>query len=296
MIDHVDWIIVVNHSAGFHRSRSLVKRLTAKLKERGQSWSLIDHEERGFSSSLIEDELIKSPPLQGVIVVGGDGTVHHAANALLTVDPTIPLALIPTGSGNDFARQCGLLGREVEELLDLFLHQETSDVDVLKVNDGFALQVISTGFDAHVSRQARSRFRKLGRYRYSLIMLLELLKMQEVEYRVEIDSHQTKFKSPLVIVANGNTYGGGMLISPNSKVNDGELEIIFVREVTRVQLLLLFLRIFSGRHIEHPKVTQWTGKRIVLKASTIAESDGESLADSPLDLAITATTLKTWRA
>lgn len=296
MTSHVDWIIVVNHRAGFQRSRTLYDRLTTHLEKYAQSWHLVQVQEDVNLDTSLEKALQVIASTKGVMVLGGDGTVHHVVNKLLLARNDVPVAVIPTGSGNDFARQCGLIGREVEELIDCFLHQEPREVDVLKVNDSFALQVISTGFDAHVSKTARSRFRKLGRFRYSIIVPLQLLKMRTVEYNVEIDGQRMNFTSPLVAIANGNTYGGGMLVSPSSIVEDGLFELIFVSELSRLELLAIFPKVFRGSHIAHRKVKQIRGRRLLLKASTIAEADGEKLSDSPLLLNITVARLKTWVA
>lgn len=296
MTSHVDWIIVVNHRAGLRRSSQLFERLKAILDTHSQKWLLVEVEEHEFADDSLEAALLSHPRTKGIFILGGDGTVHHVANKVLRINNEIPLAVIPTGSGNDFARQCGLLGHEFEGLVDHFLNQRPKDVDVLKVNDSFALQVISTGFDAHVSRMARSRFRRLGRFRYSLIVPLQLFRMHAIEYDIAIDGQRMHITSPLVAVANGNTYGGGMMISPASTVRDGVFELIFVSEMNRLELLRLFPRVFNGKHINHPKVTQIRGRQLSLRASTIAESDGEELSESPIHLIVTVTRLKTWVA
>jgi diacylglycerol kinase (ATP) len=207
----------------------------------------------------------------------------------------LPIGLIPTGNGNDFARQLRLHGRTIPELIESFTSDAPITIDILEMHDQIALQVISTGFDATVSARARRMPRAIGSLRYVLALLLQLRALSTTRYRLIVNGMTREVEATLVAVANGRNYGRGMLISPESINDDGVFEVVVVGPVNRMKLLLLFPRIFSGSHINHPLVETFQAMNLEIEADTIAEADGEPLLSNPLNHRIGTKQLRTWR-
>ena len=289
------WLVVANPLAGKDKNRKIRDQVLQALAEKEQSFNLIERE----SFFEVEDELLASlqreQDLRGILVVGGDGTIHHVAQTIWRAGYDLPIAVVPQGTGNDFARQLGLYGKRVADLLEFFISDDPVKVDVLTMDEHLALQVISTGLDASVSHQSRKMPSFLGQSRYVLALLKQLRSLPVIRYDLMIDGQRHQKEAILVAVANGRNYGGGMLISPHSINDDGLFEIILVAPVGRLRLLLLFPRIFTGRHIDHPLVTALKGTSVKIEADTIAEADGEPLSSGPLDHLITLTRLQFWR-
>jgi diacylglycerol kinase (ATP) len=207
----------------------------------------------------------------------------------------LPIGLIPTGNGNDFARQLRLHGRTIPELIESFTSDAPITIDILEMHDQIALQVISTGFDATVSARARRMPKAIGSLRYVLALLLQLRALSTTRYRLIVNGMTREVEATLVAVANGRNYGRGMLISPESINDDGVFEVVIVGPVNRMKLLLLFPRIFSGSHINHPLVETFQAMNLEIEADTIAEADGEPLLSNPLNHRIGTKQLRTWR-
>ena len=289
------WVIVANQSSGRGRSEAVKQQVAAELVARSHSFDFIDAVGVEDARKSIDALLVSPRPIDGLLVIGGDGTVHHVVKAMIQSGRHLPIGLIPTGNGNDFARQLRLHGRTIPELIESFTSNAPITIDILEMHDQIALQVISTGFDATVSARARRMPRAIGSLRYVLALLLQLRTLSTTRYRLIVNGMTREVEATLVAVANGRNYGRGMLISPESINDDGVFEVVIVGPVNRMKLLLLFPRIFSGSHINHPLVETFQAMNLEIEADTIAEADGEPLLSNPLNHRIGTKQLRTWR-
>jgi diacylglycerol kinase (ATP) len=289
------WVIVANQSSGRGRSEAVKQQVAAALVARSHSFDFIDAVGVEDARKSIDALLVSPRPIDGLLVIGGDGTVHHVVKAMIQSGRHLPIGLIPTGNGNDFARQLRLHGRTIPELIESFTSDAPITIDILEMHDQIALQVISTGFDAAVSARARRMPRAIGSLRYVLALLLQLRALSTTRYRLIVNGMTREVEATLVAVANGRNYGRGMLISPESINDDGVFEVVIVGPVNRMKLLLLFPRIFSGSHINHPLVETFQAMNLEIEADTIAEADGEPLLSNPLNHRIGTKQLRTWR-
>jgi diacylglycerol kinase (ATP) len=289
------WVIVANQSSGRGRSEAVKQQVAAALVARSHSFDFIDAVGVEDARKSIDALLVSPRPIDGLLVIGGDGTVHHVVKAMIQSGRHLPIGLIPTGNGNDFARQLRLHGRTIPELIESFTSDAPITIDILEMHDQIALQVISTGFDATVSARARRMPRAIGSLRYVLALLLQLRALSTTRYRLIVNGMTREVEATLVAVANGRNYGRGMLISPESINDDGVFEVVIVGPVNRMKLLLLFPRIFSGSHINHPLVETFQATNLEIEADTIAEADGEPLLSNPLNHRIGTKQLRTWR-
>jgi diacylglycerol kinase (ATP) len=289
------WVIVANQSSGRGRSEAVRQQVAAALVARSHSFDFIDAVGVEDARKSIDALLVSPRPIDGLLVIGGDGTVHHVVKAMIQSGRHLPIGLIPTGNGNDFARQLRLHGRTIPELIESFTSDAPITIDILEMHDQIALQVISTGFDATVSARARRMPRAIGSLRYVLALLLQLRALSTTRYRLIVNGMTREVEATLVAVANGRNYGRGMLISPESINDDGVFEVVIVGPVNRMKLLLLFPRIFSGSHINHPLVETFQAMNLEIEADTIAEADGEPLLSNPLNHRIGTKQLRTWR-
>ena len=289
------WLVVINPSAGKSRSHKRSRAALEALTLNGHSFDLVNSSDRAESIAKLQEYLASDREYRGVLVIGGDGTMHTVADKVWRSGKQLPIAMVPHGTGNDFARQLGLYGKDVKVLIDRFISTQPVDIDVLVMGNRLALQVVSTGLDALVSQRARRMPVFLGKSRYVLALFLQIINLSSTRYRLTINGEIFEAEATLVAIANGQNYGGGMLISPNSVNDDQRFEIIVVGPVGRLRLLLLFPRIFSGSHIHHPLVTSYGGEQIHIEADTIAEADGEPLFEKPLNHSIDASQLTVWR-
>ncbi|MEX1127282.1 MAG: diacylglycerol kinase family protein [Vicinamibacterales bacterium] len=210
-----------------------------------------------------------------VIVWGGDGTFNETAGALLHT--SIPLGLVPAGSGNGLAGALGV-PRDPERAIAVALDGEARAIDAGRMAGRYFFNIAGIGFDARVAalfnqRAAGSR----GGWPYVLIGLREGCTYCALDYDVQLDGEARKYKALLIAFANGCEYGLGARIAPDARLDDGLLDVIIVEDVNVVA------RFWHARHLARgapqlaPPVTTRRATRAVIEAAGEMEFhvDGE---------------------
>jgi diacylglycerol kinase (ATP) len=289
------WLLVLNKSAGKGDGLNRLERFESMCKSNKIAYQVINEPSQSQTQKQISISL-KTQPISTVIAFGGDGLVSLCLQAIALKD--IGLMVIPCGSGNDFSRSIGVLASSEQEIFDLITKNQSQAIDAARVKcqDGekWYLQIMSTGFDAKVNALANKIKWPAGRARYTIAMLIILLKFKPIDYEIILDDEKTTVRAMLALVANGVTYGGGMKISPHSSYTDGELDLLYVEPVSRLTLLSIFPRVFYGTHIDHPKVRIVRSKEFTLHAATKAYADGEFIGDLPVNVKVSPKAIKTW--
>jgi diacylglycerol kinase (ATP) len=154
--------------------------------------------------------------------------------------------------------------------------------------------VLSTGFDALVNNLANRINWPRGQMKYTLATLLTLARFKPIPYELIIDGKQLKQDFMLLSVANGETYGGGMRICPDASNSDGIFDILLVHPVSKIVLLSIFPKVFTGKHVPHPKIDIIRWKKVQLSADASAFADGEFVSKLPIEITNVKNALKTW--
>jgi diacylglycerol kinase (ATP) len=215
--------------------------------------------------------------------------------AALALEAQIPLGVIPSGTGNDLARHTGLpLGSiplAIEALLEA-LTQPPRLIDVGVATDHTGVQtpyvcVLSAGFDAIVNERANTiRFPK-GRHRYTLALLIELAKLRVLDYQVTIDGEDFSGQYLLVAVANSQSFGGGMKVTPEAEIDDGILDVLLLKPLSRLNFLRIYPRVFQGTHVSDRRVIIQRGQNVSIEcAGVVAYADGERMSPLPVDIKV----------
>ncbi len=285
------WGVFANPVSGGGKGLSLKNQVIETLKNRR-----LDFQDFSAENPIAAKQKLANIPnqtLKGLIVVGGDGTINMAVQFL--AKSKIPLGVIPAGTGNDFARTLGLNLKEPISNLEKYLSEDPSLIDLGVVDSHYFTQILSTGFDSLVNERANRIHRIKGRMKYNISIVLELLKFQPKNYAFRIDQVNFESKAMLIAVANGKSYGGGMLVSPNSDPNDGLLDVMIVGPVTKLEFLKVFPKVYRGQHVDHPAVKFISGKQIEIDSNAIAYADGERVGKLPVKVEVVANSLKVWR-
>jgi diacylglycerol kinase (ATP) len=243
-----------------------------------------------------------------LIAVGGDGTIHEAANGAAG-HPHLCLGFIPGGSGNDFSRGYAIPGSPVQAHgLALRNHQpqDFHAIDAGKLSldgrDIYFVNNMGAGFDAHVARESNQTRMKallnhlgMGRLVYIYILIKELIGYQQTDMELKVDGIQYFYKKVwFVTVSNQKYYGGGMNIAPDASPDDGLLDITVVHNLARWKLLLVFITVFWGGHIRFREVSSLRGKEIFIETErpVAVHADGEEAGTTPLGIKIQEQALK----
>lgn len=291
------WLLVVNPTSGRRRGSKLAQDLVGLLQSNNISFKLINYS----TLQQTEDSLsqaISSKQFDKVVAVGGDGLINLCLQYLAQSE--VSLAVIPAGTGNDFSRAVGFYGKTVFQIFEILNQQLPRKIDLGSINSAnqqrWYVQVLSTGFDAKVNSLANRITWLRGKSKYTIAMLCILSKFKALPYEIQIDGKNHSRKAMLLSVANGETYGGGMRICPGASNSDGVFDILVVSPVSKIVLLTIFPKVFTGKHIFHPKVDVLHGSVLKIAAPGSAYADGEYIAELPIEITNVRGALSTWVA
>jgi len=234
----------------------------------------------------IASESSRDPQYDRVVVCGGDGTLNLAVREFDLEKGT--LALIPTGSGDDFAKVTGI-PRNIRAACDVAIGGKVREVDVALANNLRYLGVAGLGFDSEVADFANNNVRFLrgsAVYLYAIVRVLPKFTPRPVRIRTENGTREEE----IMFAAVGNTrqYGGGIRITPDAKLDDALLDLCIVHRTTRGQLLRTLPKAYSGAHVKSPFVEMGRGREFHFESAAplAVYADGEPLTKTPVSFGL----------
>jgi YegS/Rv2252/BmrU family lipid kinase len=222
-----------------------------------------------------------------VVALGGDGTVHEVINGLMEIEAARRprLGMVPIGSGNDFAFAAGV-SMDSQIAIQRALTGTPKRVDVAVIRDGtgrseYFNNTVGIGFDAAINIRSRNI-----RYIYGFLMYLTAT-LQAIAFNFEAPHMQVTYDGGvldqtimMITVGNGPREGGGFLTTPDSKIDDGVLEFLYVDQISQFRMLQLLPLVMKGTHVKEPDVTIAKTTRMVIDSDRALpiHIDGELFA------------------
>lgn len=286
-------LLLANPTAGSGKGKRITETVKKELLHRNLRYVDISGTSFESASTSLRQAISSYEPIESLIVVGGDGMVHLAIQQVAGTQ--IPILLIPAGTGNDLARSLNLDLNDPARNLELLNSDTPSLIDLGKSTEIFFADILSTGFDSIVNERANRIKRVRGRMKYNLAILLELPVFKPRSYRFVVDNDAFEVEAMLIAIANGSSYGGGMKVCPDAKLDDGFFDIMILEPVSKIEFLRVFPKVFSGAHISHPRVRILKGKRVRLDSTAVAYADGERIGPLPIEVEIVPRSLRVWR-
>jgi diacylglycerol kinase (ATP) len=279
--------VLTNPASGHGNARHAAEKAIARLQQRGIDVVEIVGTDAEHARRLLDSALEHGT--DAVVVVGGDGVIADALQALAGTD--IPLGIIPAGTGNDHAREYGLPTNDPAAAADVVAGGRTETVDLGRILDHNGVTkwfgtVAAAGFDSLVTDRANRMRWPRGRMRYNLAMLAELSQLRLLPFRLVLDGRE-EIATDLTLAAFGNTrsYGGGMLICPNANHADGQLDITMVHSASRTRLIRLFPTVYKGTHVGLDEVNTARATSVDVESPGInAYADGEFACALPAEI------------
>ncbi len=274
---------IVNPVAGKKQVVECINQMKKAALDRGFEAAVYITE--GFGDATGKGQRAVDEGCDVVAAVGGDGTVSELVNGILGSGAV--MGIIPTGSGNDFARTLGIPSN-FDEALGCILNGNIRSIDIGVVNDRYFVNVASVGFDARVAMETNKiKKRVSGPLAYVLGVFKTLAEYKPFDIELEAETETIRKQATLVALANGEYYGGGMKIAPGAVPDDGLLEVYVVDGMSRLKILRLFPLIYSGRHTGRPEVRSFKAKSVNIRCQNgYINSDGEVIGQCPASFGI----------
>ena len=276
--------VVANPSAGRGKAARLIPRVRAALASMGLDAKILTCADPSDPPLLARAAAEEGAEV--VAALGGDGQVGACANGLMGTDAA--LAVIPAGSGNDFARNIGLDPKDPLAAVRLLADPVPSKIDVIGVKTSQGersfVNVGGVGFDSEVTGLAnRTRFPIGGTPKYVYSVFATLARFRPAGFRLELDGRERSMDGMLVAVGNGPAYGGGMRVLPEARLDDGALDVCVLGAVSKLGFIRAFPRVFKGTHVTHPAVSILRGSEVSISADRAFDvyADGERMGPLP---------------
>jgi diacylglycerol kinase (ATP) len=278
--------MLTNPASGHGNAPHAARQAIARLQQRGVDVVEIVGADVEHARRLLDAALNRGT--DAVVVVGGDGMIGLALQALASTD--IPLGIVPAGTGNDHAREYEI-PKHPASAADVVADGWTETVDLGQIRDRAGRvtwfgTVTAAGFDSLVTDRANRMRWPRGRMRYNVAMLAELSQLRLLPFRLVLDGdHEIVTDLTLAAFGNSRSYGGGMLICPHADHADGQLDITMVHSASRTRLVRLFPTVFKGTHVELDEVSTARARSVDVESPGInAYADGEYVCPLPVHI------------
>jgi diacylglycerol kinase (ATP) len=264
----VKTLFLVNARSGSNRRRD-----AAALIAKTCDW---EHEIAACGSIGDLDDVIRDAASRGVkavFAVGGDGTIHEVAKRLIGTD--IALGVVPTGSGNGFARHLGL-PMNFRKAIRACCGLRVEIIDTATVNGTPFINMMGIGFDAWIA-DAFARAGTRGLATYVRVGLRGFARYAAEEYEVTVDGSMTRHRAYVVAVANASQYGNNARIAPLASMQDGILDVTLIEHAPFFRLPLIAAHLFAGNLHRARGVVTLRGRNITIRRTSAgaAHLDGE---------------------
>jgi diacylglycerol kinase (ATP) len=219
--------------------------------------------------------------LESLVVCGGDGMVHIAVQAVATSQTA--LGIIPAGTGNDVARYFDIPRSDPAAAADTVIAGRTRTIDLARSGSRYFVTVLAAGFDAVVNERANRMTWPKGQMRYNISTLAELRVFKPLPYTLQIDECRLELDAMLVAVGNGPSFGGGLRITEGALLDDGMLDVVIIKPMSKPGLIRTYPKLFKGTHVTHPQYEHHLARTVTVAAPGIVSyADGERFGPLPL--------------
>lgn len=264
-------IFLVNSFSLKNKTTSMVKAIEAVCRE-----EKIDYDIEINNSYLSTEDILDkySEDKNIIIAIGGDGTINRVLNGIVNTNNI--LGYIPYGTGNDFYRT----NKEL-------LKDGINKIDLVKINEKYFINIACFGIDADIANQEELKFKFIPeKQKYNIGLVRNFLTYRSKHFEVDINDKTIEDDFTTIAVCNARYYGGGYRVSPNSKVNDGLLEVVLVRKTNKANMARLITSMKEAKHLLSNKVDVIQTDKLTIKSPKKVGSniDGEKYVSDSFDI------------
>lgn len=282
-------LMFVNPAAGRYRAGMAVKRVIRKLKRYGVDVVCRSSARRGDLSRLAEIEV--NGDWDGILSMGGDGTLFEVINGMMRGNPDmpIPLGVLPCGSGNSFCMDLGI--RTLSDAIKKIVGGKRRRVDLGRCDCNgkrfYFINILGFGFVSDVVARAL-RHKRWGDAGYVMGVFRAARQVQWYPMTFEIDGRRFHRENVFVEICNSTKTGGDMLMAPSARIDDGVLDVVLLNRISSPRILACLPKLYKGSHIDMPEVDTFSGRHMVFRPADtkLVSPDGELYGSTPIYVSI----------
>lgn len=280
---------IVNPAAASARGQARWSELEPGFLQDNGSAKVLFTALPGDAVRLAQEAAVGCDP---VVAVGGDGTVFEVASGLLlSGSADTRFGIVPTGTGNDVARQCGI--RDLAQARVVLQGTRTKTLDVIRIQchagstpvTRYSLLYAGVGIVGEVLKQTTPRVKRVfgPRLAYLVGALRAILTYRAPQMCLMCDGQAQEGRFLMVCASNSEEAGGGMRLAPGALMDDGQLNVNVCEPIGRYRTVALLWNIFRGRQLSHPMLHYFPARIVAVEARPPieVEADGELIGHTP---------------
>jgi diacylglycerol kinase (ATP) len=275
--------LLTNPTSGKGKGRRTAAIALPRLKEAGFEVRELVGQDAAEALDLARQAVADG--VESLVVCGGDGMVHLAVQVVAGTGTN--LGIIPGGTGNDVARYFDIPRNDPQAAADIVVGSRVRSVDLARAGATYFVTVMAAGFDSKVNERANAMTWPRGQMRYNLATLAELRVFQPLPYTLVLDGEEHRLDAMLVAVGNGASFGGGLRITEGAELDDGLLDVVVIRPMSKRKLVASYPRLFTGTIAQIPEYEHHLVKEVTVAApGVVAYADGERIGALPLTVEV----------
>ncbi len=275
MINKRSILFIINPISGTGKKK-IIEGLLKQLIVSNDIGFEVKYTEYAGHASIIAKDAVESGDFDTVVAVGGDGSVNEVSSSLIRTN--VKMGIIPTGSGNGFARHLGI-PLKYELAIKTIVKGSSSAVDSAEVNNRRFVGVAGVGFDAFISKkfdEAPTR----GFWTYFKLALSSYFNYKEKDYTIIADGNEVVLPAFIISFCNSCQWGNNAFICPNAVTHDGNLRLAIVRKMPLYALPGFAIRLFKksiGKSKYYKEIV--FKKACIKKQENLLHIDGEPIEE-----------------
>ena len=280
-------LLIINPKAGQNKGLKTAEYASRYLESKNCKPEIVISKYSGHAVEIAKNCDIAQ--YQGIIAVGGDGTLFEVINGLLKAhdEINIPIGQVPVGTGNSFIKDLNI--NSPETALQKIVDKNTKKIDVgffkCPEHEFYFINLLGLGFVSNVAQRAK-KYKSLGALSYIIGVIGELIHLKAHHIELTIDNKVYHRENIFVEICNSTKTGGDMIMAPEAKIDDGLFDVILLNKLSHFKLLTTFPKIFKGTHVLIPEVETFKGRYIkaVTSEPKILTPDGEIIGTTPIEV------------
>ncbi len=262
------------------------------FQQAGISYVLHLTKHKGHATEIVK-ELTSNGEQNVIIGCGGDGTLHEILNGFQDFENN-SLALIPVGTGNDFATSAKI-PNNTKKAVDIIINGAPRPVDYIQLSSGLrSLNAVGMGIDVDVLKRAYNGT-NVKKSKYLNALIVSLAKFKSYDFTVKYDGREERHQGLIAALGNGKQFGGGIKLFNGAEISDGYLNLVIADFISRSKIIGEFIKLMAGKpeKIKEITVAKVKAATFIYHGENFAiQADGELYENMPLEAHIESGKLK----